>query len=294
MENNNKKNETNPGIQLAKLAPKSTFGKALAFISDKFLKPSVITVFVTALLGPLAIQWVNESIENKKLQEKVISTVLNYTSEADFSKPESIEKIGIIAQMVDENQEVFGLSFQKTNNKIDELNEATNNVGIKNLDKKLKEAKANIKDFSQKLAGDSVVLKNLILEKEKLNEQLERYKKNKNTKKAKLTEEQVAKLNLDFRDLEKTRQFNRERLKYWTEQKETIEQDINDATKDLANVLKKKRDKETMLKQEKEALKTELAKTLSDINLMESRIKELENSNQILKDSINVLKITNE
>lgn len=279
-------------IRVAELAPKTTLGKALAFLSDKFLKPSVITVFVTALLGPLAVQWVNDSLENKKLQEKVISTVLNYTSEADFSKPESIEKIGIIAQMVDENEAVFGLSFRKTNETINQLNDATNNVGIKNLDKKLKEAEVNINDFSGKIAGDSILLNNLILQREQLVTQIDKASKANNQIKKNQIDQQLAKLDLDLKELERNSIFNTERLKYWTEQKVRLTQDISDAQKDLANVLKKNRDKETMLNQEKEQLKLELAKTLSDINLLTAKIQELEANAQTLRDSIRIYKIT--
>ncbi len=274
----------------ADLKPKSMFGKIAAFLSDKFLKPPIITVFVTALLGPVAVQWVNDSIENKKLQEKVIQTVLNYTNEADFSKPESIEKIGIIAQMVNENQPVFELSFEETSRAISKLNDASNDVGIKNLTNKLKDVNVKIKDLSARFSGDSARLASLQISSVELMEKKERASKT-NQDKLREIDNQLAKIQLDIKELENNRNFYREQLRYWTEQKITLEADIEAASNDLSEVLKTNRNKEEILQQEKEQLKVELAKTLSEMSMLKNTVNIQQTQIQELVDSINTLKI---
>ncbi len=270
---------------------KTQIGKTLTFLAEKFLTPPVIAVFVTALIGPLAIQWVNDGFENKKLQEKVIQTVLNYTSAADFSKPESIEKIGIIAQMVDENQDVFGLKFEETNKAISRLDQATADVGIKNLNKKLAEANANLTDFKTKLNADSAIYTDIILQKDRLTKELESAKKQNDRTKINSIESQIAKSDLDMKEIENSRNFYREQIRYWSEQQVLLNKDIEAASADLANVLAKNRDDEKMLTQEKEVLKTELAKQLNDASLMKFKITELEEKIRLMHDSIEVLKI---
>ncbi len=274
--------------------PKTIFGKTLAFLSDKFLRPSIITVFITAILGPVAIQWVNDSFENKKLQKEVIQTVLKYTSEADFSKPESVEKISIISRMVDENQGVFQLSFEETTKAIDMLNEASKDVGIKNLSKKRDDAIKNIKELNIKLTADSAIFANFIIEKENIISQIEKFKKRKNRNKIAEYENNLARIELDIKEINNNRDFYRMRIKHWNEQKEILDKDIQAATEDLSRVLTKNRDNQKILKQEKEKLKEELVKNNSEINLLKEKISELENKNRKLSDSLNIFKITKE
>lgn len=278
----------NPDLELL---PKNAAGKFFAFLSAKFLQPSIITIFITAILGPLAINWVNESFENKKLQKEVIQTVLNYTSAADFSKPESIEKIGIISRMVDENKEVFGLSFENTNRAIDMLNEISNDVGIKNLTVKLKEAEENILSLSAQLNADSSLYAELVSQNARLNETLAKYKKQGNYNLISEYQNKVAKNDLDITEVNKNMKFHSEQLKYWLEQQNILNSDIKAASDNLSEVLKRNRNNENLLKQQKDTLKIELAKAWNDIKTMKSMLQELQNENKILKDSLNKILI---
>lgn len=278
----------NPDLELL---PKNAAGRFFAFFSAKFLQPSIITIFITALLGPLAINWVNESFENKKLQKEVIQTVLNYTSVADFSKPESIEKIGIISRMVDENKEVFGLTFENTNRAIDMLNEISNDVGIKNLTVKLKEAEENILSLSAQLNADSALYKELYSQNVRLNETLAKYKKQANYNLISEYQNKVAKNDLDITEVNKNMKFHSAQLKYWIEQKNILDSDIKSASDNLSEVLKRNRNNENLLKQQKDTLKIELAKAWNDIKTMKLMLQELQNENKILKDSLNKILI---
>ncbi len=257
------------------------------FVSTKLFTPSIITVFITAVLGPVAIKWVNDSIENKKLQKEVIQTVLTYTSEADFSKPESIEKIAIISQMVNENHDIFGLTFEKTNEQIRGLNEASNDAGIKNLNKKLNEAVKNIKEHEAKLNTELGYLNELDDSREKMVGKLDRYTNNKTKKKE--TENSISLIDIEIRDSEKQIEFNKKRIKYWQDQKSIAEKDLDDATLDLSKMLEKNRNNEEMLKQEKGKLQEDLAKTLTDLQMLENEIEELKMKLQVKDDSLKIL-----
>jgi len=253
---------------------------------------SIITVFITAVLGPVAIKWVNDSIENKNLQKEVIQTVLTYTSEADFSRPESIEKIAIISQMVNENKDIFGLTFDKTNKQIRGLNEASNDAGIKNLNKKLNDAVKNIKEHEAKLNTELDYLAELENSRENLTSKLEKYTYNK-TKKKEL-ENSISLIDIEIRDSNKQIEFNKERIKYWQNQKEIAEKDLNDATQDLSKMLEKNRNNEEMLKQEKDKLQEDLARTLTDIQMLANEIEELKVQLKVKDDSLKILNLQKE
>lgn len=249
------------------------FGK---FVSDKLFAPSVLTVFLTAILGPIAIKWVNDGFENKKLQKEVISTIISYTNDADFSQPESIEKIAIISQMVNENKDIFGLSFEQTNGQIRQLNEASNDVGIKNLTQKKEEYVENLKQHKAAYEADTIQLLELQKQKEDLSEELERYKRSNNKIKIDETQNKLALNRIEIEDYQKDRDFRREQIKYWKEQIAIIEKYIEDAGKDLAKVMQQSRSTQEILKKEKGELQMELAKRISQIELMTNRIEELE------------------
>jgi chromosome segregation ATPase len=263
------------------------FGK---FISDKLFAPSVLTVFLTAILGPIAIKWVNDSFENKKLQKEVISTIISYTNDADFSKPESIEKIAIISQMVNENKEIFGLSFEQTNGQIRQLNEASNDVGIKNLTQKKDEYEENLKLHQAAYEADTIQLLELQKQKEDLKSELERYKNINNKIKIGETQNKLALNRIEIEDYQKDRDFRREQIKYWKEQIAVIENYIEDAGKDLAKVMQQNRNTQQILKQEKGELQEELAKRISEIQMMTTRINQLEKMLQKKTDSLSLYK----
>lgn len=258
---------------------KSVLGRFLTFVSDKFLKPSVITVFVTALLGPVAIQWVNDSLENKKLQEKVIQTVLNYTNEADFSKPESIEKIGIIAQMVNENKDVFQLQFEETTKAINLLNKATGNVGLKALNKELENTLDEIKSIEQELVSDSLMLADLREDKAKKEKRLRNRDKPE-------TEKAIAELDLEIKKYEIIRDRHQENLRKLKEKKNRLEADIKAANKDLGKLLEDNREIQQMLAQEKDSLKVNLKQAFEDNIKLKAKIEKLEKELRQYRDSL--------
>ena len=284
--------EKNPDIN--KFSFKNSLNLFGKFVSEKLFAVPVITVFLTAILGPVAIKWVNDGFENKKLQKEVIQTMISYTNEADFSKPESIEKIAIISQMVNENKNIFGLTFDQTNDQIRQLNEAGNDVGIKNLTQKKNEYEENIKTHQAAYETDTVQLTDLQTLKENITKNLDNFKTKNNKTKTKEYQNKLALVKIELEDFEKDRDFRRKQIKYWKEQKATIEEYIEDASKDLAKMMQQNRSTQNILKQEKSELQKELAKTISEKQQMTNRIEELQNIVLSQKDSLSIFKAQTE
>lgn len=196
-------------------------------VLSRFLSPSVITVVLTAILGPIAINWVNQDMKKKELQQQVIEKMLNYTAETDFSKPESLEKVAIIARMVGENKEIFNLSFEETDSVIQNLYGEISKVGLANLNKKRREYEDKIKSLKTSLEQDTVQLPDLRKRRERLDPRRQN--------------QEWAAVDLQIRELENKRQLTEEQIKYWQHQIELLDQDINQAQKNLAEVLEEKR-----------------------------------------------------
>lgn len=272
------------------LSALSNFGNRLY---KTFLSPSVLTVIITAVVAPIAINWVNESIENKKLQMEVISTVLDYTSQTDFSKPESLEKITIIAKMVDENKSIFGLSFSQTDSTIQSLYGQISKVGIANLNRKQKEYQQKIDDINQKLANDTTAINMYQKEIARLRQDYESALKNQRTERAKELENKIAEKEVALKDLNNSRDVYLNQIRYWKEQKRLLAEDIETAKQDLTEILVKSRRKEAEYKEileEKnvnvDSLKRKLTNALEQIRNLNKYANDLDTINSTLQERV--------
>lgn len=240
--------------------------------SKTFLTPSILTVIITAIAGPIVVNQINNDIKNKEIQQEVIKTVLEYTSQADFSKPESIEKIAIIAKMVDENQGVFGLSFTKTDSTIQGLYGQISKVGLNNLDKKRQEYKQNIRELQAKLSQDSARLATLNTEMAKLEEQRQRYEERRQSNRLEEISRQIAEKEIEIKKVQSQMSFYRDRISDWREQLAALEEDIEEAQDDLANLLEEKMNRQEELS---EAFNKSQYNADSLRNLLDSYIKQI-------------------
>jgi chromosome segregation ATPase len=84
--------------------------------------------------------------------------VLEYTDKANFAQTESIEKIGIIAKMVDNNKGVFGLDFSKTDEAFKEFYNIRSQFGLTNLQNELNQKKQESYQLKSLYKADSVKL----------------------------------------------------------------------------------------------------------------------------------------
>ncbi len=165
--------------------------KANNFLTKTLLSPAILTIIITAIAGPFILAKVNNNLKteqiqyetaqrNRELQTKIIDKVLEYAFSTDYSKPEAIDRIGIVAQMIDENNDVFGLSFSKTiagfDNILTELDSGVimqNNKDINVLKKRIYSLNSKIKKINiQKTEVEELYNKGKISITEK-NKQLE-------------------------------------------------------------------------------------------------------------------------
>jgi DNA repair exonuclease SbcCD ATPase subunit len=216
----------------------------------KILSPATITVLVTALVGPVSVSWVNNKMKNKEMQVKVITKVLEYTDKTDLSSPESIKKIGLIAKMVHENKEIFGLSFSGVDSAFNQLFERSEKGSIKLLKDDISQHENTISELTSKkesaessLSGLKNEIKDLETKRKKLGS------KNKETadKLNKLIQEKKTETALFQEKLqlyEQQTSFVNEKLDKIKEEKKKLIEDNAQKARELANYMKtfKKRD----------------------------------------------------
>jgi len=267
-----------------------TFQRGVHGFADLFLKPSIITVIITAILGPIAITWVNDGIENKRLQKEVITTMLSYTGQTDFSKPESLEKITIIAKMVDENKNIFGLSFAQTDSTIQNLYGEISKVGIANLNKKRNEYEQKITELKTKLADDTTQLTKLYVDKQKILNDIEKNRTAKMLEKVRELENNLSNIELDLKEMENHRDFYRKQIKYWENEKTLLNSDIEQAQEDVATVLisnRKKMNEFSDLIQQKtvseDTLRLKLTQALEQIKRFQETVNNLDTINKTVR-----------
>ncbi len=298
----------------AKQAFSKRITKYLGNLSDKITNvmftPAVVTVIITAILGPIAINWVNSDMENKQLQKQVITEILKYTNGADFSKTESIEKIGIIATMVDENRNVFGLSFSTTDSAFKDLYKVRSEYGISNLTKELDENKKNINSLKSKLSTDSASIKDLDLKKIELESELEKVKQDRKLsredrkKREDKLKNEIEKKELSISGLKQAQSNYEKQIEFWNNQKKALDKNLESATKNLENALEEnkknqedlKKYKDLVTKKENDAVKLSDAlktltekhdKSLNDIESFKQQLKRLTDENKKLKKEKN-------
>ncbi len=269
------------------------FNGVTSSFSKTFLSPAIITVVITAVAGPFVVNKINSDMKNKEIQQEVINTVLDYTNKADFSKPESIEKITIIARMVDENRNVFGLSFRQTDSTIQSLYGQISKVGLANLDKKKQEYVQKITDISSKLKTDSALFVQIVTDLTLFETELDKYVERKNNQKITEFTAKIAEKELQKKDVENRIKVSHEQIAYWNEQLLFLEEDMKVAQENLADLLATKRERESEMedvlnqaRHNEDTLRVMLQNYITKIQSLEERLKMVNEKNLILEEKI--------
>ena len=289
-------NENNPNLENenSKIPEQPSKTGILGFLervgtkfSKTFLTPSIITVVITAILGPMAISWVNNDLKNKELQQVVISEILNYTNDADFAKTEAIEKIGIIAKMVDENYNVFGLSFAQTDSAFKDLYRIRNEYGIATLTEELSNNESQIENLKVKLTADSSEMAGFLEKKVNLEKELKDLKNNSDLSRAerkKQEEElrnQIQKKELSIANLLQAQKNYEQQLDFWTEQKNVLSKNLDKANEQLENAISENQKQQEQIQQFKDLVEQKE----DDTEKLQEALKDLTNKHQsVLKE----------
>lgn len=276
--------KANPAINVpAKLSPVEKLLHSLRQYTDLFtrsvLTPSVITVLITAIVAPFAVDKINSDMENKKLQKQVIEKMLDYTAQTDFSKPEALEKITIISKMVDENKPIFGLSFSKTDDVIQNLYGEVSKVGLANLNKKRKEFEEKISQLKKQLETDTVQIASFLQNKQDLEAQL--LQTNTAARETKLKKD-IQDIEIKLKPLLDNKNVVNKQIAYWEQQIASLNKDIADAQQDLATLLQNKREREA-----------ELKRSLENKGELEENFKNVVNQNNQLVEQMNKMDTVN-
>lgn len=235
------------------------------FLESKFATP-VITTLLTAVIGPILVVQVNSYIQNKAIQKEVIQTVLAHTNDEDFSKVQALEKIQVIASLVDENSGIFGLNFTKTLASIDEMKR----TGYHTLSADLEESKIKETQLTTELAADKGTIQQAKTELQKLKDEVKVLETQRNNTR-KMTAAQLAKLDEEIRikgeevskkqteltDLETKLKIKEEELSTYKAMTNRLENDLQQAQSNLNSMIKEKDDLNARLEQNKVLLATE-------------------------------------
>lgn len=94
---------------------------------ESFSHPGVLTALVTTLFGSLMVAWatnsVTRSIEDKKLQLKVVEALIEYTKAPDLKEVPAIAKLEAMIELIQENNEQFSVRVTGFKRMVRELRE---------------------------------------------------------------------------------------------------------------------------------------------------------------------------
>ena len=242
----------------------------------------VITVVLTAILGPIAVNWINSSMKEKEIQRQVITSVLEYTNNADFSQNESLTKIGLIANMVDENNHIFNLKFEKSKMAFEDIYKKREAFGLTESQKNLQSNKEELIVLKSKTAKDSLRLQNVISFRNKLTKQLTDLKSNKeynDAEREKVENELISQITSEKRLVEQLAgsvETNKTDLYNLETQKRNIEDNLVTLQNEFDLVTTKNREHLELLHGQQEALANEKLTTSQLREKLNSRMNELE------------------
>jgi len=134
-----------------------------------FLSPAVITVLITGIAGPLAVNSVNRHIETLKLQKEVMDRVMDITKDTNFKNYDEVHKIKIISEMINENVGSFGLNFTKTAQTFEEIYKTT--VNIKGYEKEIEKQGSKINNLENDSEKKQKIINEIAGEKSTLEEE---------------------------------------------------------------------------------------------------------------------------
>lgn len=273
------------------------------FYSKTFFSPAVITVIITAVLGPFVVSKVNNDIKkeqieyetaqrNRELQTKIIEKVLDYAFSTDYSKPEAIDRIGIVAQMIDENEKVFGLSFRKTINGFENI-VAELDSGI------IRENKKNILTLKTRISGLNIKLDNINKQKAQVDDL---YKEGKISISEK--NKQIDALNISYDNAVSEIQSKKGQIAFLQNQITEVKNNLLQTTERLNNVtiknkeyiatIEKLKAAEILTKAQVNSLFEDFKEATKNINTLQEEIKNFRNNINKLQEENKILSHKND
>ncbi len=268
------------------------------YLRQTILNPAVLTVIATAIAGPLIVSSVNNGLKEKELaltretkiaelRTSMMNSLTKFAFNTDFSKSYSIDRIEIIAQMLNENDSVFGLTFNETLREFDSL---SNNLTNSTIEQNRKQ----IISLQTDTATMKSQVKNLLNERLKINKKraqgkiTEQEQKNRLQKLAAEIDLKRQTLNLKEEQIKSIKEENtlmENKLQQQEELNKQIEQENNKNKK----IIEKLRTTGEITDQKAKQLLDKLATATENIRTLRTEIENLKKENTNLhKDNINL------
>jgi len=289
---------------------------AFAKVSELLLNKGVFTVIITAILGPLAINWVNSVNHKLDIQTRIVSEILNYTDKTNFGSYESILRINVIAKMIDENKGIFDLEFTQTDSIVKMIHDSKVSLGFADLRKEISSKEEKINSYQVFLERDSVKKSELSSDVNSLKGQINEINTN-----SKLTiaekNSQIASMNTEIKEkmalikaLDDSKKLYEDQIGSLTSARNELEskyaaaeKKLTEMTNENLNYISELGKNKTLLDQSqndisslRNALTETSTKLESSINLMQqyqNEITQLRNENDKLHNQLNIMSSEN-
>ena len=272
--------------------------KFFAGLLPSISSPAVLTVALTAIVGPWAAGKASSNIEMNKLQASMMTKIMDITSKSNLNTTTDIVKAGLIVKMANENEGIFDLKFQNIENKFDELEKHYKSFGIIDLEEenqkkinkisnlentkkeaeiKLTKLKDNIKELEQNRQQNKDEIANI---KKQITAEQEKQKQAQND---------ILKVNKEKKDVEKKIEETKKEMNVLFEKNQEQLKSLAKYTDELKVCRIDEKKKSSALKElnaENEGLKSKITKTDEQLIAYKKDIERLTADNQILNNRI--------
>lgn len=152
---------------------------------DLILKPQVVIAFITAIAGPITVIAVSNGIENTKirsaellkqreLQSQILTRIMDHASKETGYDTQSLNRISLLTDLVNDNHDTFGLSFPS----IEEQINSKRRIEQEAIKRQLSEKELQLDLHEKALEGQQAVLQSKENELEKLKQDIAKVKRN--------------------------------------------------------------------------------------------------------------------
>lgn len=110
---------------------------------------------LTYVIGPRVVEGVKTTLERDRLQHQLITQILKDTENLDPRDARSVVRLGVIAEIVKANRDLFGVDMGAAADRLDQLSRELNDGALAVIGKKLEDSKQEVAVL-EKAKGEAV------------------------------------------------------------------------------------------------------------------------------------------
>ena len=122
--------------------------KRKTLLSQIIGHPTVLVAILTAVVGPFTLAYLSNENEKSKLRLTILDKVMTITNGTNFDDPNEMLRVGVIASIVNENEDKFGLNLKESEARFKSIAENLKVISIKSLKEKVDRLHYEKKDLS--------------------------------------------------------------------------------------------------------------------------------------------------